>query len=80
MAVSADRRADQGPPEAVALIDGQPGGPNGMEFTDANGRQLTGCGRPATPGAITVSGNWTHPSVERLDSRWVHFNDPRPAA
>jgi hypothetical protein len=53
---------------------------DGMEFTDARGRRLTGCGRPAPPGGVSVTGNWSPPSGERLHARWVHFNDPAPAA
>jgi len=61
-------------------IAGNADDPDGMVFTDAKGRQLTGCGRPAPPDGVTFTGNWTHPSGERLDARWVHFNEPPPAA
>jgi len=61
-------------------IAGDADDPDGMVFTDSSGRCLTGSGRPAPPGELTFAGNWAHPSGERLDSRWVHFNEPPPAA
>ncbi len=59
-------------------IAGDADEPGGMEFSDSKGRRLTGCGRPAPPGpdGPNVSGNWSHPSGERLYSRWVHFKEP----
>lgn len=53
---------------------------DGMVFTDAKGRQLTGCGRPAPPSEVMVTGTWRHPCGERLDPRWVHFREPLPSA
>jgi len=61
-------------------IAGNADDPDGMEFTDSSGRILVGSGRPAPPAGVTITGNWSHPSGERLDSRWVHFNEPSPAA
>jgi len=61
-------------------IVGNADDPDGMVFTDAKGRQLTGCGRPAPPSDVTVTGTWRHPCGERLDSRWVHFREPQPSA
>jgi hypothetical protein len=61
-------------------IAGNADDPGGMDFTDCRGRRLTGCGRPAPPEGITISGSWTHPSGERIESRWVHFNDPAVAS
>ena len=56
-----------------------------LEFTDAGGRVLTDSGaRPEPPGAPPppIRGTWEHPLGERLDTRWLHFNDdpgrPRP--
>ncbi len=65
--------------ERVGIV-GDADDAQGLVFTDAKGRQLTGCGRPAPPGDVTVSGTWSHPSGERLDPRWVHFREPQPAA
>ncbi len=61
-------------------IAGNADDPHGMVFTDAKGRQLTGCGRPAPPSDVPVTGTWRHPCGERLDSRWVHFREPQPSA
>jgi hypothetical protein len=61
-------------------ISGNADDPDGVEFTDADGRRLTGSGRPAPPDGVTFTGSWTHPSGERLDPRWVHFKEPPPAA
>nr|MDQ3575532.1 HNH endonuclease [Actinomycetota bacterium] len=61
-------------------IEGHADDPEGMVFSDTSGRRLTGCGRPAPPEGITITGSWSHPSGERLDPRWVHFREPTPAA
>ena len=61
-------------------ITGNADNPNGVEFTDAHGNTLTASGtRPKLPGAPPppTRGTWHHPLGERLDSRWLHFNDPR---
>ena len=49
--------------------------PDGMVFTDSQGRRLTGAGRPAPPDEVAITGTWAHPSGERLHPRWVHFNE-----
>ena len=65
-------------------IAGDADSPRGLAFTDARGRPLPACGRPdpPPPGWRAEAGNWLHPSGERLDRRWVHFNLPprTPAA
>ncbi len=59
-------------------IEGDADDPEGVVFTDARGRRLTGCGRPAPPGQVQIAGTWV-PSGKRLDSRWVYFSEtPRP--
>ena len=66
-------------------ICGDADDPNGVVFTDARGRRLTGCGRPAPPGpALEATAQrlhlqpapYVHPTGERLDTRWVYFNEP----
>ena len=57
---------------------------NGVEFTDANGKVLTESGaKPWPPRAAPppINETYEHPIGERLDFRWLHFNnDPkRPA-
>ena len=59
-------------------IEGDADEPDGLVFTDRRGRRLTGCGRPAPPGQLPMAGTWVPPSGERLDTRWVYFNPPRP--
>jgi Domain of unknown function (DUF222) len=56
--------------------------PDGLVFTNACGLPLSG-----TPPAIPSSGQhrpapstWTHPTGERLRSRWVHFQPTAPTA
>ncbi len=61
-------------------IEGDADEPDGLVFTDRRGRRLTGCGRPAPPGQLGIAGTWVPPSGERLDTRWVYFNEPRPPA
>lgn len=51
---------------------------DGVEFTDAHGRVLAESGaRPEPPGAPPppIRGTWEHPLGERLDTRWLYFND-----
>lgn len=49
----------------------------GMIFTDERGRRLAPCGRPKPPaGHLPIPvGTWSHPTGERLDATWVHFNE-----
>ncbi len=70
-------------------ISGKADDPDGLVFTDARGRRLTGCGRPAPPGPhlADASGKrgltpatYVHPTGERLQNRWVHFNAVVPRA
>ena len=61
-------------------IEGDADAADGVVFTDSKGRRLTGAGRPAPPGDLTVTGTWVHPSGERLDPRWVHFSERAGAA
>jgi hypothetical protein len=60
---------------------------DGMHFTDERGRALEARGRPVAPEAPVhvaahqlgiPSGKWSHPTGERLDPHWVHFNEPVP--
>ncbi len=51
---------------------------DGVQFTDAAGRVLAQSGaRPEPPGAPPppIGGIWEHPLGERLDTRWLVFND-----
>jgi hypothetical protein len=59
-------------------ISGHADDPNSLTFADERGRVLTAAGRPVPPGHLSPAGNWSHPTGERLDGRWVHF--PEPAA
>ena len=61
-------------------ITGNADQPDGLTFTDRRGRALAGAPPPKPPdpthpGAVT--GHWQHPTGERLQSKWVHFN-PTP--
>ena len=56
-------------------IEGNADDPDGLIFTDRKGRRLMGCGRPAPPGDTVITGNWTPPSGERLDSWMVTFDE-----
>ena len=61
--------------------DRQHGAAGEVEFTDASGKILTESGaRPWPPGALPppIQGTYEHPIGERLDFRWLHFNnDPQ---
>lgn len=64
-------------------IAGDADDPDGLVFTDANGRRLTGRGRPAPPGPTTaadlgLAGTWRHPSGEHLDLWAITFREPSP--
>ena len=56
-------------------IAGNADDPGGLVFTDSQGRRLTGSGQPAPPPQLALGGNWTPPAGDRLDPRWVHFNE-----
>ncbi len=65
-------------------ITGDADDPEGLVFTDARGRRLTSCGRPAPPGPELPAAarqlhlkpaTYLHPTGERLDNRWVHFRE-----
>jgi hypothetical protein len=68
-------------------ISGDADDPDGLVFTDRYGRRLTGCGRPAPPGPDLAAAadrmqlapaTYVHPTGERLDTRWVYFNEAVP--
>jgi hypothetical protein len=46
-----------------------------MVFTNAYGLPLSGTppARPPSGDRQPPSGTWTHPTGERLQTRWVHF-------
>jgi hypothetical protein len=51
---------------------------DGVTFTDANGNSISRFrARPEPPGAPPppTQGTWHHPCGERLDTRWLHFNN-----
>ena len=58
-------------------IEGNADDPDGILFTDDRGRILDPSGRPIAPGQRfeTPAGAWSHPTGERLDPQWVHFNE-----
>jgi hypothetical protein len=68
-------------------IAGDADDPEGLVFSDHRGRRLTGTGRPAPPlptlddAARRLkldAAPYVHPSGERLDAHWVHFNEAAP--
>ena len=64
-------------------ITGNADSPDGLTFADARGRPLVGAPPPLPPppGAHQeVTGTWTHPTGERLQSKWIHFNRREAAA
>ena len=58
-------------------IEGNADDPDGIHFTDERGRTLDPSGRPVAPGPDLgiPAGAWSHPTGERLDPHWVHFNE-----
>jgi len=67
-------------------ITGDADQPHGIVFADHRGRVLASNGRPVPPGDPPLvaaarlgipEGAWDHPLGERIDSRWVYFNEPR---
>lgn len=63
-------------------IRGNADDPDGVVFSDERGRELAASGRPVPPrGPLPApSGTWRHPSGERIDRRWVYFNEPAAAS
>jgi hypothetical protein len=62
-------------------IIGNADDPRGVVFSDENGRPLVGCGQAIPPGDGPLpSGDWVHPTGERLDLQWVHFNEEHSTA
>jgi hypothetical protein len=62
----------------IGNADVDDGKPGCVVFTDAHGRVLTESGaRPKPPGAPPppITGTFAHPLGERLDTRWLYFND-----
>jgi len=51
--------------------------PEGITFTDARGRPVAPAGVPVPPTAPVPTGNWIHPTGERMDDECVVFS-PRP--
>jgi len=67
-------------------ITGDADQPDGIVFADHRGRVLASNGRPVPPGDPPLvaagrlgipEGAWDHPLGERIDSRWVYFNESR---
>jgi hypothetical protein len=63
-------------------ITGNADHPDGLTFTDPHGQPLHPGPRPHPPtGPPTPPARrYRHPTGERLHSRWVYFNPPRPGA
>jgi len=68
----------------VLGIEGDADAPGGLVFADHRGRRLPACGRPVTPpqpphqaaAALGIATDgWAHPCGERMDQRWLHFNE-----
>jgi len=57
-------------------ISGDADDPHGITFTDARGRPLAAAGTPIAPTEPALTGNWIHPSGERMDDDCVVFRDP----
>jgi len=57
-------------------IEGDADRPDGIAFTDARGRPLAPSGTPTPPTGPLPTGNWAHPTGERLDDRWIDFATP----
>ncbi len=58
-------------------ISGDADDPDGITFTDARGRPLPPSGKPMPPTEPAPTGNWVHPTGERLDDDCVVFS-PSP--
>jgi hypothetical protein len=61
-------------------ISGNADRPNGLTFTDRHGRPLrpNPLPRPPSGPAPPPTGHYQHPLGERLTTRWITFNPPRP--
>ena len=59
-------------------ISGDADDPDGLVFTDSGGQPLAAAGQPRPPGEMPP-GNWSHPTGERLQSKWVCFTGRAPA-
>ncbi|MGH9134375.1 MAG: HNH endonuclease, partial [Ilumatobacteraceae bacterium] len=61
-------------------ISGNADQPNGLTFTDTHGRPIAPGPRPRPPTGPPPppTGRYRHPLGERLQTRWVVFNPPRP--
>ncbi len=57
-------------------IEGDADDPDGITFTDARGRPLAPAGTPIPPTGPAPTGNWVHPTGERMDDECVVFRDP----
>ncbi|MGI9023620.1 MAG: HNH endonuclease signature motif containing protein, partial [Acidimicrobiales bacterium] len=57
-------------------IAGNADDPDGVVFTDGRGRPLARSGTPRPPAELKPTGNWVHPTGERLDLHWVDFMPP----
>ena len=64
------------PHRGLLDISGDADDPDGLVFTDARGRRLTGSGRPAPPDELTFTATYSHPTGERLDAACVWFGPP----
>ncbi len=60
-------------------VSGNADDPDGLTFTDARGRPLVPRTTPVPPSGPPPTGNWAHPTGERLDDACVVFPDPPPA-
>lgn len=64
-------------------ISGDADQPDGLRYTDQEGRPISAAGKPLLPGSIEAgvasldlrATEWIHPSGERLNTRYVHFNE-----
>ncbi len=57
-------------------ISGDADEPDGINFTDSRGRPLAPSGTPIPPTEPAPTGDWTHPTGERLDDNCVVFSPP----
>jgi hypothetical protein len=61
--------------KGLLTIEGGPTDPDGLTFTDHQGRRLTPAHpRPPGPGGPRPTGQWHHPEGGRLDPRWISWN------